>query len=118
MGLPASLKDAYLYPIPKQSQSRLLTQMRPISLLEIGYKLTTGWLDDNFSCRKTCKQSYTMLKFRNKCQAAWTVTRCERKKSAAQLVAVLSCSIYAIQFCLQLFLESHRRNNSHWNKKT
>ena len=46
-GLPASLKAAYLYPIPKQSQSRLLSQMRPISLLEIGYKLTTGWLAYN-----------------------------------------------------------------------
>ena len=41
-GMPASMKAANLYPIPKSHGSTILTEMRPITLLEIGYKLTTG----------------------------------------------------------------------------
>ena len=43
-GLPAKLKHANLYPIPKTSGLLVFEKMRPITLLEIGYKLTTGWL--------------------------------------------------------------------------
>ena len=43
-GLPTSLKHAHLYPIPKKDGLLIFSRMRPISLLEIGYKLTTGWL--------------------------------------------------------------------------
>jgi hypothetical protein len=43
-GLPKELKSAHLYPIPKSGGLRIFSKMRPITLLEIGYKLTTGWL--------------------------------------------------------------------------
>ena len=43
-GIPKQLKNANLYPIPKSNGILLLDKMRPITLLEIGYKLTTGWL--------------------------------------------------------------------------
>lgn len=42
--LPTKLKAAHLYPIPKADGARLLSAMRPITLLEVSYKLTTGWL--------------------------------------------------------------------------
>ena len=43
-GLPAVLKQALLMPIPKSAGVFALDKMRPITLLEIGYKLTTGWV--------------------------------------------------------------------------
>ena len=43
-GFPDTLKDALLYPIPKSSGPLVITNLRPITLLEIGYKLTTGWI--------------------------------------------------------------------------
>jgi len=42
--LPTNLKHALLYPIPKSAGPLVLTNMRPIALLEIGLKLVTGWL--------------------------------------------------------------------------
>ena len=43
-GFPKRFKVALLFPIPKAYGPLALTNMRPIALLEIVYKLTTGWL--------------------------------------------------------------------------
>ena len=43
-GLPPQMKEALLYPIPKTSGPPEIGNLRPIALLEIGYKLTTGIL--------------------------------------------------------------------------
>lgn len=42
-GFPSEAKLAYIYPAPKAGPPSI-TNVRPISLLEILYKLTTGWL--------------------------------------------------------------------------
>jgi hypothetical protein len=52
-GLPPALKHALLYPIPKSAGLLDPANMRPISLLEIGHKLTTGWLAYTINLRAT-----------------------------------------------------------------
>ena len=42
-GFPSEAKLAYIYPAPKAGPPSI-TNVRPISLLEILYKLTTGWV--------------------------------------------------------------------------
>jgi hypothetical protein len=53
------MKKAFLYPIPKSNGLRILDKMRPITLLEIGYKLTTGWIA--FKIRKLAASAPTPL---------------------------------------------------------